>query len=682
MSSSGPDQLGTDQLVVVLAEVDRDHAGLAGAVVVAEAGLLDQAVAGREHEVGLLVVVADRQDLGDVLVGLEAQESGDVAALRVARRLGEVVRLGAVDPAGGGEEQQPVVVGGGHQVLDDVVAAQRRAAHALPATLLRAVGVGAGALGVAAAGDRDDELLVGDQVLHGEVAVGSHDLGPAVVAVLLHDLGQLVADDLSLPGVAGEDVLEVGDGQLEVGEAVDDRLALQGREPAQLQVEDRLRLDLVDLEELHQARPRVLDVGRPPDQGDHLVEGVERLDQTPLDVGQALRLGQAEAGAPLDDVDLVGHPVADELVDGQRARHAVDQRQHVGAEVRLELGVLEQVVEDDPRHRVAPEHHDETLAGAAGRVVANVRDALDLAGVGQLGDLQGEVVGVDHVGELGDRQAGAALGVLVDLDDRALRHRPTAGAVGLLDALTADDQRAVGEVGTLDPLDQRVLELLAGGVGVVERPARSVGDLTQVVGRDVGGHPDRDPGGAVDEQVGVAGRQDDRLLRATVVVGLEVDGVLVDVADHLEGQGSHPALGVAHRGGGVVARGAEVALAVDQRGAHHPGLREADQGVVDRGVAVGVVLAHHVADHARALGESPVRAVAAVEHRVEHAPVDRLQPVAYVGQRAADDDRHRVVDVGALHRRLQLDRLDASARAFGGGLSHVSGSLSSHLSGI
>ena len=207
----GLDQLGADQLVVVLAEVDRDDAGLARAVVVAEAGLLDQAVAGGEHEVGSLLVVADRQHLRDVLVGLERQQAGDVAALGVALGLGQVVGLGAVDPAGRGEEQQPVVVGRRDEVVDDVVAAQGRAAHALAAALLGAVLVGAGPLGVAAAGDRDDQLLVGDQVLHREVAVGRDDLGTPVVAVLVHDLGQLVDDDLPLPGGVGQDVLEVGD---------------------------------------------------------------------------------------------------------------------------------------------------------------------------------------------------------------------------------------------------------------------------------------------------------------------------------------------------------------------------------------------------------------------------------------------------------------------------------------
>ena len=380
-------------------------------------------------------------------------------------------------------------------------------------------------------------------------------------------------------------------------------------------------------------------------------------------MGVGLGLGQAVAGPALDDLDLVGHPVGDELVDGQRAGYAVDQRQHVGAEVGLQLGVLEEVVEHHPRDGVALEHDDQALARAARGVVAHVGDALHLAGVGEVGDLEREVVGVDHVGQLEDRQAGAALGVLVDLDDRALGDRAATGAVGLLDALAADDQRAVGEVGALDPLDQRVLELLAGGVGVVERPGGTVGDLAQVVGRDVGGHADRDAGRAVDQQVGVARRQHDRLLRAAVVVGLEVDGVLGDVAHHLQRQRCHPALGVAHGGGGVVARRAEVALALDERRPHHPRLREAHQGVVDRGVAVGVVLAHHVTDDARALREPAVGPVAAVVHRVEDPPVDRLEPVAYVGQRAADDDGHGVVDVGPLHRGLQLDRLDPAAAA-------------------
>ena len=72
-----------------------------------------------------------------------------------------------------------------------------------------------------------------------------------------------------------------------------------------------------------------------------------RLEQRGQDVQPLLRLAQPEPGAPDDDLDLVRDPVADHLVQAQRARHAVDQRQHVGAEGVLQLGVLVEVVQHD-----------------------------------------------------------------------------------------------------------------------------------------------------------------------------------------------------------------------------------------------------------------------------------------------------------------------------------------------
>ena len=196
---------------------------------------------------------------------------------------------------------------------------------------------------------------------------------------------------------------------------------------------------------------------------------------------------------------------------------------------------------------------------------------------------------------------------------------------------------------------------MSGCVEVVLRAGR---DLAQVVRRDLGGHADGDAGRAVDEQVGEAARQHRRLQRLAVVVRDEVDGVLLDVPHHLHGDRGHPALGVSRGGGAVVAARAEVALAVDERVAQRPVLHEAHEGVVDRRVAVRVVVTHDVADDARALVVAAVGAVAAVVHRVDDAPVHGLEAVAHVGQGAADDDRHRVLDVAALHLGVEVDRLD------------------------
>ena len=56
------------------------------------------------------------------------------------------------------------------------------------------------------------------------------------------------------------------------------------------------------------------------------------------------------------------------------------------------------------------------------------------------------------------------------------------------------------------------------------------GQLTQVVRRNVGGHPNRDPGRAVCEQVREVRREHGRLFHLAVEVRFEVDRLAVDVA--------------------------------------------------------------------------------------------------------------------------------------------------------
>ena len=137
--------------------------------------------------------------------------------------------------------------------------------------LLGPVEVGLGALGVPRAGDRDDDVLDRDQILDGHLAVEWDDLCAAVLAVLLDDHEQLVADDRSLPLLLVDDVLEVRDLGLDRRQLVGDFLPFQGGEPAQLQLQDRVRLHLVDVQQADQAGACDLHRLRPPDQRDDLV---------------------------------------------------------------------------------------------------------------------------------------------------------------------------------------------------------------------------------------------------------------------------------------------------------------------------------------------------------------------------------------------------------------------------
>src|SRR3989475_6891860 len=76
-------------------------------------------------------------------------------------------------------------------------------------------------------------------------------------------------------------------------------------------------------------------------------------------------------------------------------------------------------------------------------------------------------------------------------------------------------------------------------------------------GRDVRRVPDCDPACAVDEEVRRLGRQDQRFHARLVVVGAKVDGLLVDVGEHLLGKLREARLGVPHRGRGVAMRSEE-----------------------------------------------------------------------------------------------------------------------------
>ena len=203
-------------------------------------------------------------------------------------------------------------------------------------------------------------------------------------------------------------------------------------------------------------------------------------------------------------------------------------------------------------------------------------------------------------------------------------------------------------------------------IGVVDQGHGGVDDLAQIVRRDVGGHADGDAAGAVDQEVRVLRRQDRRLLAALVVVRPEVDRVLVDIGQQRVGDLGQPALGVAHRRRRIAVHRAEIALPVDQRQAHAEVLRHADQRVVDRRIAVRMVLAHHVADDQRRLAVRPAEIVAGVAHGVEDAPLHRLEAVAHVGQGAADDHAHGVIEVAALHLLLDRDDLEGARRKVAG----------------
>ena len=401
---------------------------------------------------------------------------------------------------------------------------------------------------------------------------------------------------------------------------------------------------------------------------DDLVDDVHRLEEAFQDVGALLRLVQFELRAA--DHHLVAEidEVAEDLLEGKGARAALHEGDVVEREAGLQRGVLEQgvqhergVLEQGVQHDAGvhalleADHHADTLAGA---LVVDIGDAFDLLLVGELRDLLDHLALVHHVGDFGDDDG--LMTFLVHLDIRLGTHHDAAaaGLVGLPDAAAAHDDAAGREVGTLDVLHQFV----RGDLGVVDVGADRVAAFAEVVRGHVRSHAHGDAGGAVQEQQGGLRGKDLGLLEGAVEVQVHVDGVLVQVGEDVLGHLLELGLGVTHGGRGVAVHGSEVALAPDHRVARVPPLAQPDHRVVHAGVAVRVVLTHHVThDTGGFLGLTGIFDSHLV-HSVEHAALHRLEAVPGIREGAGHDDGHRIVDVRGAHLVVDLHRLDQPRR--------------------
>ncbi len=97
-------------------------------------------------------------------------------------------------------------------------------------------------------------------------------------------------------------------------------------------------------------------------------------------------------------------------------------------------------------------------------------------------------------------------------------------------------------------------------------------------------------------------------------------------------------------------------MEIDQRMSQRKWLGHTRQRVVDGGVAVGMETRHHVSDHTSAFHVVAVRPESLVEHRPQDSAVYRLEAVTGIWQCPADDDRHGVVEEGAFHLLLDLNK--------------------------
>jgi hypothetical protein len=332
--------------------------------------------------------------------------------------------------------------------------------------------------------------------------------------------------------------------------------------------------------------------------------------------------------------------------------------QHVGVKrnTALKLGELEQRLHQQGGVDGAGawlEHDPDVL----GRLVAHVGEQRQLLLVEQLGDLLDQPALLHPPWDLRHHhRVGAAAGVLL-LPARPQPKRPPPGLVGLGNGLgRIDDHPAGREIRSAHELEQATRL----GVGVLDQVQRGVAQLGDVVRRNRGRHPDRDPLRAVGEQIRKRPGQHHRLVFGTVVGRAEIDGVLLDAFEQEARDLGQPRLRVAHRRRIIAVDIAEVALPVDQRIALREILRQPYQRVIHRLVTVRMELANHVTDNARAFLECGARVQSQLPHRIDQPAMHGLKPVARIGKRTVHDGGEGVGEIALLERLAQRNLLDVA----------------------
>ena len=517
---------------------------------------------------------------------------------------------------------------------------------------------------------RDDERgwLVGDRQALG---IGQGDLGvgldqrPAVVAVFLRirlDFG----GDAGAQGFLGiEQGVQPGRFLAQLGQFLADLEAFQAGQLAQADFEDVFGLDVAQLEGGDQVG---LWVVRFADDLDDLVD-VEQ-DRLPAfeDVDALFGGAQAVAGAALDGGQPETAPLGDDRIKRSLARRPGDaEHGEVDRRVGFQAGVGEQQADQVVLALARRSRFDDQADVVfLARFVAHA----GFRNGGQEGGLEIELFRREHllaglflghrVGagfdfrhhrggryagrQFGDDQAPLAAGQRFDLPFGADAQAAAASAIGGGDFLgRRDDLRAARVVGAGDHGQHVVF----AGFRIADQADGGMRHFTQVMGRDFGGHADRDARGAVEQAEGQAGREQGGFVIGAVVVRLPVHRAFVEFGEQQFGDGRQAGFGVAHGGGVVAVARAEVALAVDDGVAQAPVLRHAHHGVVHRRVAVRVVFTDHVADDAGRLDVLRAAVQAHAVHGVQDAALHRLLAVGHRGQGAAGDDAHCVFEVAA-----------------------------------
>ena len=541
-------------------------------------------------------------------------------------------------------------------IRDEIFIDGLHALDASAAAVLAAEVVRAHALDISEIRHGDDDIVIRDQILGFEFIVHA-ETRAAVIAVLVGDHIDLVADHTQQLLLVGKNALVVGDLFLEILVLRLQLTPFQTGQGAETHVDDRLGLGIGKSEGCHQLLLRDGHRLAGADDADDLFNVIKGDQQAFQNMGPFLCLVQVIFCAAGDHILLMLQVQIQHLQKIQDLRLVIDQCQHDYAEGIFHLRMLQKMIQDNLRIYVLPELNDDPHALAVG-FVPEIRDAINPLLFVKISDLLNEPCLVHEIGKLRHDDAVLSVRHGLDICHRTDLDLSASGAVGFRDSLSAEDHGSRRKIRSLYDLADIVQSRLPVLDPVVNDLVNSADNLPQIVGRNVGRHADGDSGGSVHQKVRESAGKHCRFFLRLIKVRCKVHRILVDVGEHLHGDLAETGLGITHGRSAVTVHRTEVSVAVHQRIAEIPLLCHVDQGAVDGGITMRMIFTHRIADDTGALSVRLVGSVVQLDHGIKDPPLNRLQTIPDIRQRTGGNDAHGIVDVGLLHGLFQIHFLN------------------------
>ena len=425
-------------------------------------------------------------------------------------------------------------MGAGHKHLRDVIIFQRlHSPDALSSPVLALEGILRHPFDISQLRHGDHNILTRNQILCGKVEIIAVDHCPAVITVFIGNLQKFRADHSEKKVFISKYRLQLFDSLDQLRILFLQLFSFQTGQSTQTHIYDCLRLCIRKTKAFHQSFFRQLCSTASPDDFDHFIDIIKSDQQSLQDMSSFLRLVQIIPGPSGHDLFLMLQIILQHLEKVHHLRLVAVQCKHIHTESILQLGMLEQTVQNHLCIHIMADiyRHAETFPAG---FIRDSGDSFDLFIPHQLRHLFDQAGLVDQIRKLRDHDP--VLPVRQSFNIRYCTHTDLSFSctISLLNTAPSENDRSGRKIRTLDDAHHFFKRSIFSFFhAIVDDPHDRADHFPQIMRRNVGSHTDCDTGSTIYQKIWKTCRQYCRFFFCFIKVRDEINCIFIDIRKHL-----------------------------------------------------------------------------------------------------------------------------------------------------